>query len=382
VKDMQQWVAAICQASVLDIQVSHSPLSNLAMDKSVPRSVQDVPAPADREGEIYDDAASVTNFNENGELQQSDEQYYDDVIDVHQGNARLESKPNGEVAPEEKCPPLPPRKHLPSVPQDDLSDQESVYDDIGVPNQHSQYSNVVGVDEVGRKNTEIQPGTGSKWGHTRVLPGTGTEEGHRKLQPSTGTEGGYTKGQPSTSTEGGHTQVQPGMVLLHTKAQPQQSVKYKMQYNAEEKNDEGEEEIYDDIEPFNEPIQATKSPVLQQKYSITNGDGIKNRAKILEEFLFKDGYHPKTKTPNQIQLNMSTLHKPIKNSGKDTLFSLPQTPTASHNSNSSIFDRTQQLTSDLYKHNKSTEKEITVPSSNIPLRQQPPELPPRSYLKR
>jgi hypothetical protein len=375
-KDMQQWVAAICQASVLHIHFSLPPLPNLTTDKSVSRSVQDIRAPADSEGEIYDDVGSVINFNEKSELQQSDEQYYDDISDVHQGNAKLASKPHGEVAPEEKCPPLPPLRLLPSVPQDDLSDQESVYDDIDVPKQHSHYPNVVCVDGVGGKNTEIQPGTTSKWGYKRVLSGTSTERGHKRVQPSTGTEERCAKVQSSTSTEGGHTQVQPGIIALHTKAQP-----HKTQYDAEEEN-KGEEEIYDDIEPSNEPLKATKSPVLQNKYSITNGDGIQNRAKILEKLLFKDGCNPKTKTSDQVQPNMNTLPKPIKNSGEDALLSLPRTPTAFHKSKSNTFHRNQQLTSNLYKHNESREKETAVSSSNTPLSPQPPELPPRSYLKR
>jgi hypothetical protein len=362
VKDMNQWVAAICQASVQYIQVSHSPSPDATTDKSISTKVQDVSAPVYSEDEIYDDAGPT-------ELLLSDEQYYDAVTIVHEDNGRSESMPHCEVAPGEKCPPLPPRQLPPALPQDGLSDQESVYDDVGVSKQHIQYSNVVGVDEVGRKPTEIRTNTILNWKHKRVQPGTGTEEGH-------------TTHQPSTDKEGAHTTVQPGTDSVHTTAQPQQSAKHKMQYNAEENNDEGEEEIYDDIVVDDESPKAKKLTVLQKKYSITNGGGIKSRAKELEQFLFKDGYQPKHKTSNQKKIDMSTLQKPMKNNGKDTLFSLPQMPTGSQNSKSDIFYQPLQPTSNLHTPNKTAEKITTVTSSNTPLSSQPPELPPRSYLKR
>jgi hypothetical protein len=371
VKDMNQWVAAICQASVQYIQVSHSPLPDVTTDRSVSTEVQDVSVPLYNEDEMYDDVGSVTNFNENARLRLSDEEYYDDVLIVHEGNERLESKPDCEVAPGEKCPPLPPRQLRPAVSQDGLSDQESVYDDIGVSKHHSQYSNVVGVDGVGRKRTQIRTSAILKWRHKRVQPGTGTEKGHKTPQPS-------------TDKEEAHTKVQPGTDSVHITAQPQHSAKHKIQYNAEENNDEGKEEIYDDILIVlgDESPKAKKSPVLQKKYSITSRSGIKNRARELEKCLFKDGNQPKHKTSNQKKLDISTLHKPMKNNGKDTQFSLPQIPTASQNSKSDIFYQPLQPTSTLHKPNKTTEKITTVTSYNIPLSSQPPELPPRSYLKR
>jgi hypothetical protein len=369
VEDMNQWVTAICLASVQYIQVSHSPLQDVTTNKSVSTEVQDVSVPVYNKDEIYDDAGSVTNFNENGELRLSDEQYYDDVSIAQEGNGRLESKPDCEVAPGEKCPSLPPRRLSPAVPQDGLSDQESVYDDIDVSKQSSQYLNLVGVDRVGRKRTEIRTSTILNWRHKRVQPGTGTEEGHTTFQPS-------------TDKEGTHTKVQPGTDSVHTMAQPQHSAKHKMRYNAEENNDGGEEEIYDDIVLGDESPKAKKSPVLQKKYSITNGGDVKNRAKELEKSLFKSGYQPKHKTSNQKKLDMSTLHTPTKNNGKDTLFSLPQMQTSSQNSKSYFFDQPLQPTSNLHKPNKTAEKITTVTSSNTPLSSQPPELPPRSYLKR
>jgi hypothetical protein len=357
VKDMNQWVAAICQASVQYIQISHSPLPDVTTDKSVSIEVQEVPEPIYHEDEIYDDVGSVINFNENVELQLSDEQHYDDAFIVHEGKRRLESKPDCEVAPGEKCPPIPPRRLPPAVSQDGWSDQESMHDNIGVSKQHIRYSNVVGVDGVGRKHTEIQASTILNWRHKRMQPGTGTEEGHTTLQPSTDKEG------------------------AHTMAQPQLSAKHKMQHHAEENNDEGEEEIYDDIVLVGESPKAKMSPVLQKKYSITSGGGIKSRAKELEKCLFKDGYQPKHITSNQKKLDMSTLHKPMKKNGKDTLFSLPQMPTASQNSKSDISDQTLQPTSYLHKPNTTAEKIPTV-TSNTPLSSQSPELPPRTYLKR
>jgi hypothetical protein len=366
---MNQWVATICQASVQYIQDSHFLMTNVTTDKSVSRRVRDVPAPADNEGEIYDYAGSVMNFNENPELQLYDELLYDDVLNVHQGNARLESKPDCEMQPEEKCPPLPPRRPPLSVAQDDLLDQESVYDDIGVSEQHSQYSNVVGADRVGRKNPEIQTDTISKWTHTGEQPGTGTEEGHKTLQPS-------------TVKEGRHTKVQAGTDSVHTMPKSQPSAKHKMQNSAKEKIDECREGMYVDMQLSDESPKTITSPALQNKYSITNGGGIKNRAKALEQTLFKDGYQPKPKASNQTELNSSTLHKSMKNNGKDTLFSLPQFPTAAQTSKSDIFDQPLQLKSNLYKPDKIAEKETTVPSSNTPFRPQPAKPPLRTYLKK
>jgi len=366
---MNQWVAAICQASVHYIQVSHSPLPDVTTDKSISTEVRDVSVPVHNEDEIYDDAGSVMNFNENAKLRLSDEQYYDDLSIAYEGNGRLESKPDCEVAHGEKCPPLPPRRPPPAFPQDGLSDQESVYDDITVSEQHSPYLNVVGVDGAGKKHTEIRTSTILNSRHKRKQPGTSTEEGHKTLQSS-------------KDKERAHTKTQPGTDSVHTMAQPQQSAKHKMQYNAEENNDEGEQEIYDDIVLDDKSPKAKKSPVLQKKYSITNVSGIKNRAKELEKFLFKDGSLPKHKTSDQKKLGMSTLHKPMKNNGKDTLFSLPQMPTASQNSKSDIFDQPLQPTSKLHKPTKSEEKITTVTSSNTPPSSQPPELPTRSYLTR
>jgi len=361
---MNQWVAAICQASVQYIQVSHFPLPDVTTDKSDTTEVQDVSVHGYNEDEIYDDAGSVTNLNENAETRVSGEEYYDDISIVHEGNGRLESKRDCEEAPEEKCPPLPLRRLPPTVPQNGLSDQESVYDDIDDSKQHSQYSNVVGVDSAGRKRIEIQKSTILNWRHKRVQPGTGTEEGHKTLQPS-------------TDKEGSHTKVQPGADSVHTSTQPQQSAKHEMQYKAEENNYECEDENYDDI-----VLGDESPPVLQKELSITNGGRIKTRIKELEKFLFKDGYKPKPKTSNQIELDTSTLHKPKKNDRKDTLFSLPRMPTASQNSRSDIFDQPLKPSSNLHKPNQTGKKITTVTSSNTPLSSQPPELPPRTYLKR
>jgi len=361
---MNQWVAAICQASVQYIQVSHSPLPDATTVKSVSTELLDVSVPGYNEDEIYDDAGSVTNSNKNAELRVSEEEYYDDISIVHEGNGRLESKPDCKVAPEEKYPSLPPRRIPPTVPQDGLSDQESVYDDIDDSKQHIQYSNPVGVYGAGRKPTEIRTSTILNWRHKREQPGTGTEEGQKTSQSSTGKKGAQTK-------------VQPGTVSVHTTAQPQHSAKHEMQYNAEENNYECDDETYDDI------VLGDESPhVLQKKCSITSGGRIKNRAKEIEKFLFKDGYKPKPKTSNQIELDTSTLHKPMKNNGKNTVFSLPQMPTASQNSKSDIFYQPLQPTPNLHKPKKTAEQITTVTSSKTPLSSQPPELPPRSYLKR
>jgi hypothetical protein len=364
VKDMHQWVSAICQASIQYIMISPSPLPHVTTDKSVSKRAQAVSAPDYIEFVNYDDAEAVTNFNET-----ANEEYYDDISNVHHGNATLELKPDCEVAFEKNFPELPPRRRPLPVPQNGLSDQEDEYDDIGVPKQHIQCTSVVGVDGIGGKNTEIQTGTISKWRPETVQLGTGTEEGHTTLQPG-------------TDKEGAHKQAQPETDALHTTAQPLRSAKHEMQYNAEENNDEGEEITYYDIDISGESAKAKTSPVLQKKYSIINGDRIKSRAKVLVEKLFKDGGQSKSETSNQIVLDTSTLPKPIKNSGKDMLFSLPQIPTASQNSKSDTFEQPLQTKSDLHKPNNNAEKITTVPSHNTQLSSQPPELPPRTYLKR
>jgi len=353
---MNQWVAAICQASVQYILVSYSPLPDVTTDKSILTEIENVSVSVYNDDEIYDDAGSEIHFNENAEPRLSVDEYYDDVLIVQEGYGILESKPDCEVAPEEKLPPLPPRLP-PAVPQD------------GVSKQCSQYSNMVGVEEVGRKGSEIRTSTILYLRPKRVQPGTGTEEGHTTLQPS-------------TDKEGAHTKVKPDTDSVDTMAQPQQSAEHTVQYNAEENNDEGKEEIYDDIALGDESTKAKKSPILQHQYSLTNEGGIKNRAKELEKILFKDGYQPKHKTSNQVERNMSTLHKQMKNNVKDTLFSLPQMPTDTQDSKSDIFDQPLQPTSNLHKPNKTAEKITRVTSSNTPPSSQPPELPPRSYFKR
>jgi hypothetical protein len=425
-KDMDQWVAAICQAGIQYIQVSHSPLPGATTGKSVSRRVQDFSEPIYEAGEIYDDAGPVTDVNEVAELQVSDEEYYEAVTNVHQRNT-LESKPDFEVASEEICPPLPPRRLPPPVPQDGLSHQESVHDDIDVSNKQSQYENMVDVD--------------GEEGHTTLQPNTDKERAHKTAQPQQsakhktqynaeenndeGEEDMYDDIEPGDESPQAK-KSQPSTDSVHKTAQPQRSAKHKTQYNAEENNDEGEEDMYDDIgtgdkspqakksQPSTDSVHTTaqpqrsaeknndegeediyddaelddespkakKSPVLQNKYSITNRGVIKNRAKALEERLLKDGYQSKPKPSNQIVLDRSTLHKPIQNNGKDTLFSSPQMPAASQNSKSDIFNQPLQTRSNLHKPNKTAEKITTVPSSDTQHSSQPPELPPRSYLKR
>jgi hypothetical protein len=363
-KDMEQWVSAICQASIQYILISPSTLPHVTTDKSVSRKAQAVSAPDYIEFVNNDDAEAVTNFNKT-----ADEEYYDDISNVHQGNARLELKPDCDVAIEKNSPQLPPRRRPLPVPRNSLSDQEEEYDDIGVPNQHIQCTSVVGVDGIEGKNTEIQTGTISKLRPKTVQPGTVTEEGHTTLQPS-------------TDKEGAHKEVQPETDALHTTAQPLRSAKHEMQYNAEENNDEGEEITYYDIDISDESAKAKTSPVLQKKYSIINGDRIKSLAKVLVNMPFKDGYQSKSETSNQIVLDTSTLPKPIKNNEKDTLFSLPQIPTASQDSKSDTFEQPLQTKSDLHKPNNNAEKITAVPTYNTQPSSQPPELPPRSYLKR
>jgi hypothetical protein len=378
---MHQWVAAICQESIQYIQTSILPLPHRTLDKSVLRSAKDVPAPADSDSETYDDVSSVIKCDGERETiyelgQTYEEEFYHDIPDAYQRNSGLESKPDVEVKSVEKCPPLPLRRPVPSAPQDDLSDQDSVYDDVGNLNQCNGYSNMADTG-VGRIHTGVQPGVsavGAKELHTEVQPDA--EEEQTAVQPgiSVGAEVRQGEIQPGVSVVGAkkrHTEIQPSIGVRHTKAQSQQSVKLEVEYDDEEE----EEEIYDEIGVTEELPKATKPPVLQQRSFVGDGGGIQNLIKQLKLSLPKGnipigGHHPDYKMPNQIEPNTSTLYKSVKNSGEDRI---SQTTTANHN------PKYKPNTSNLHNTMKTTEENITFSSPGTP---QPPALPPRSYLKR
>jgi hypothetical protein len=329
---MHQWVAAICQVSIQYIQASISPpphhsippLPHRTLDRSVLRSAKDVPAPAGSDSETYDDVSSVINSEGDREAiyvlgQPYEEEFYEDISDVCQRSSRLESKPD-EVKSVEKCHPLPPQQCSPTASQDDLSDQDSAYDDAGDLNQCNGYYNMADTG-VGGRDTEVQPST----------------------------------------------------CVQYTKAQLQQSVKLEVQYDDGEKEEE-EEEMYDEIGVAEELPNATKPPVLQQSRFLGNRSRIQSLIKQLETSLPKGnipicGYHPDSKISNQIQPNTSILYKSVKNSGQDRI---SQTTTANHNTKS------KPNTSNLHKAMKNREENITLFSPSTP---EPPELPPRSYIK-
>lgn len=345
VKDMHQWVAAICQASIQHIQPAVPQFPHCTLDRSVLRNV---PAPAESDSEIYDDAGPGTQFNGESEniyeLQQSEGgELYQDISDVCQKSLVLELKPGFEVKPAEKCPPLPPRRCLPSASQDYLSDQDSVYDDIVVSNQHSEYPDaaVVGVE-------------GS---HTLAKSG---------IDPN---------------TEERRSWAQENIPIGQTKAQPQLFVKHEAQ-----NDDNDEEEIYDDVGITEEFPKAVKLPILHQKLYAGNGGGVQNRIRELQASsssggIHIGGHHPNPKTLSEIQYNVSTTYESVNNSEEDTVSSLFQTPTAYHNSKYNISNQTETSTRTGFKHMKNTQDKAKIFSTRTPIATQRPEIPPRSYLK-
>lgn len=344
---MHQWVAAICQASIQHIQPSVL-FPHCTLDRHVIRDEMDVPTPAESDSEIYDDAGSGTQFNGEGEdiyeLQQSDEEeFYQDISDACQKNLVLESKPGFEVKPVEKCPPLPPRRYLPSASQDYLSDQDSIYDDV-VSNQNSEYLDVA----------------------------------------VAGVEGSCTLAESDidVNIEERCSWVQQNIPIGQTKAQPQLFVKHEVQ-----NDDNDEEEIYDDVGITEELPKAVKLPILQQKLCVGNGGGIQNRIRELQASSSSGGipiggHRPSPKTSKQIQYNFSTTYKSVNNSEEDTVSSLPQTPTAYQNSKYNISNQIETNTQTVLKRMKNTQDEAKIFSPRTPFTTQRPEIPPRSYLKR
>jgi hypothetical protein len=344
---MQQWVAAICQASIQHIQLAVPQFPHHTLDRSVLRDEMNVPAPTESDSEIYDDAGPGTQFNGKGEdiyeLQKSEEEeFYQDISDVCQKNLVLESKPGFMVNPAEKCPPLPPRRCVPSASQDYLSDQDSIYDDI-VSNQHSEYPDVAAV---------------------------GVEGNHALAEPGT-----------DANIEGRRSWAQQNILIGQTKAHPQLFVKHEVQ-----NDDNDEEEIYDDVGITEDFPKAVKLPTLHQKLCVGNGGGVQNRIRELQASsssggIHIGGHHPNPKTLNEIQYNVSTTYKSENNGEEDTVSSLSKSPTVYHNSKYNISNQIKTITRIGLKHMKNTQDEAKIFSPRTPIATQRPEIPPRSYLK-
>jgi hypothetical protein len=340
---MHQWVAVICQASIQHIHCSVPLLPHCSPDRSTLRNGMNVPTSADSDSDIYDDVGSGTQFNGDSEdtyQQSEEEEFYQDIPDVYQKKLVLESTPDFEVKPSEECPPLPPRRGNLSVSQVNLSDQDSVYDDIFVSNRHSEYSDAE---------------------HTSV-------------------EGSQTLVEPSgdVDIDGRHLWVQQDTSTGNKKAQSQLLVKYEVK-----NDDNGEEEIYDDVGVPEKLPKAVKLPVLHQKLYVGNGGGIQNLIRELETcssigVIPICGHHPNPKPSNQFQYNTSTTYKSVNNHEKETASPLPQTPAAYHNSK---YNQIETNKTTVLKHMKGTQEEAKIFSHRTPIATQRPEIPPRSYLK-
>jgi hypothetical protein len=343
---MNQWVAVICQASVQHIQSSVLLLPHCTPDRSALRDGINVSATAENGSEIYVDAGSETQFN--GEIEDiyeksEEEEGYQAITDVCQKNLVLESKPGFEVKPAEECPPLPSRRCLPSAFQDNLSDQDPVYDDIFVSNRHSEYSDAEEVS-VERSFTLIKPGR-------------------------------------DVDIEEKHSWVQQNIPIGHKKAQPQLFVKREVQNDAN-----GEEEMYDDVGVSEELPKAVKLPILQQKLCVGNGGGAQDRIRE-HEICHSNGGIPtcghnrNPKTSNKFQYNISTSYKSVNNCEEDTVSSSTQIPTAYQKSKCDISNQTEANKGTVFKHMKSTEEEAKNLFPRTPITTQRPEIPPRPYLK-
>jgi hypothetical protein len=343
---MDQWVAAICQASIQHIQSSVPLLPPYAPNRPVLRDGMKVPATDENDSEIYDDAGSGNTVNADTEdiyQLSEEEECYQDITDVFQKNLVLESKPDFEVKPEVERPPLPPRRCLPSAFQDNLSDQDSVYDDIFVSDRHSEYSDVEDVSVEGNL-TMIEPGR-------------------------------------DVDVEEKPSWVQQNIPIGHKMAQPQLFVKHEVQ-----NDDNGEEDIYDDVGVTEELPKAVTLPILQQKLHVGNGGVVQNRIREHETChsnggILTCGYKPNPTTSNQFQYNINTMYKLINNCEEDKVSSLPQTPTAYHNSKNNLSNQTETNKRTVFKHMKTTQEEAKIFSPRTTIATQRPEIPPHLYFK-
>lgn len=359
VKDMHQWIAAIYQAGIQHIQTSTPAVPLCTLRKSGP-------ATADDDNETYDDAGFIMKCNGKSgnihEVQQSEEEeIYHNILDVHKGHSKLKSKPA------EKCPPLPPRQPLPAIPQDDLFD-------AGVSYKCNVYTNMTDAS-VGGRGAEVQPDAGVYKGDSRLesqpvekFPPLPQRPLPYILQDNLSEQDSeYDDVRVSYQYNEYANMTHTGIGGRGTEVQPHNSVKPEVQY------DEATEEIYDDIEVTKEVSKAIKPPLLEGKTSVGNRSGIQDRIKQLKAVhpnraIPIGGHHTIPKISNQIQENFSTLYKPMKTNGKDTVSSLSQIPAANHNPKSKLHNQVQPNTTNLYK-----------PRTALGLK--PPKLPPRSYLK-
>lgn len=159
-KDMNQWVVAIGLAST-----QPTPTALHRVPERTVLGKRQLPSLPDSDSETYDDVGSTIKFNddrqENYELVQSDEEFYHDIADVYQRGSEVQSKSGPEVKHTEEEPPVPPRRPVSHLPEEDPLEQDAVYDDVGVTSSGSVYCNMIGAgagelqpQELGESQTE------------------------------------------------------------------------------------------------------------------------------------------------------------------------------------------------------------------------------------
>lgn len=140
---MCQWVAAIGLASS-----QPTPTVPVRVPDKAAVGKRQLPSLPDSDSETYDDVGSTIKSDDGQQnyepVQSDDDEIYHDISDVYQRGLKIESSSESEVKQIEEEPPVPPRRTVPPVPQEDPLDQEVMYDDVGVVSSDSTYYNMVG----------------------------------------------------------------------------------------------------------------------------------------------------------------------------------------------------------------------------------------------
>jgi hypothetical protein len=143
-KDMNQWIIAIGLAST-----QPTPTVQLRMPDKTVLGKRQLPSLPDSDSETYDDVDStIKSKNERQQnyepVQSDEEEIYHDISDVYLRGLAVESVSETEVKGKEEEPIVPPRQKVPPHPDDNLLDQEEMYDDVGTVSPVSVYCNMVG----------------------------------------------------------------------------------------------------------------------------------------------------------------------------------------------------------------------------------------------
>ena len=141
---MNQWVTAIGVAST-----QPTPTIALRTHDKTAHGKRQLPSLPDSDSETYDDVDSTIKSDKDRQqnyepFQSDEEEIYHDISDVCLGGLAVESVSATAVQGTEEEPPVLPRRPVPPVPDDSLSDQEEMYDDVGAASPVNVYCNMVG----------------------------------------------------------------------------------------------------------------------------------------------------------------------------------------------------------------------------------------------